>query len=35
MRNILTLLEVAVIAATLLVKRNPREQMYTSIGSLL
>jgi len=35
MRNILTLLEVAVIAAILLVKGNHREQMYTSIGPLL
>jgi hypothetical protein len=34
MRNILTLLDVALIAATLLVK-NPKEQLYTSIGPVL
>jgi hypothetical protein len=35
MKNILTLLEVAYIAANLMVRRNPKQQLYTSIGSVL
>jgi hypothetical protein len=35
MKNILTLLEVAFIAANLMIKRNPKEQLFTSIGSVL
>jgi hypothetical protein len=35
MKNIFTLLEVAFIAANLMIKRNPKEQLFTSIGSVL
>lgn len=35
MKNILTLLEIAIIAANLMVRKNPRQQLYTSIGSVL
>jgi hypothetical protein len=35
MKNILTLLDVALIAANLLVRGNPKQQLFTSIGSVL
>ena len=35
MKHILTLLEIGLIAACLMIKRNPRQQLYTSIGPVL
>lgn len=35
MKNIMTLLDVALIAANLLVRGNSKQQLFTSIGSVL
>jgi len=35
MKNVITLLEVAFIAANLLVRGNSKQQLFTSIGSVL